>query len=126
MGNMAHARTPDIVANLQAGFELYLEFGVVCGIVERAERNRLAKRCWNALSCAAAAQTKHQAATEPAARFLALLRSLLTSGRVHLEARNGGAPAESPRCCGWRLDDAGKWRPLGECIGWVDEDDAAR
>ncbi len=123
MGNAAHARTPDIVANLQAGFELYLDFALEAGAVDGVERDRLASRCWDALREAAAAQAKHQAATEPAARFLALLQSVLTSGRAHFEARNGGQPDRSPGCCGWRLDNSGKWMPLGECIGWVTEDD---
>jgi hypothetical protein len=121
--NTAHARTSEIVANLQAGFEVYLEFIVASGAVDGAARDRLANQCWEALRGAAAAQTKHQAATEPAARFLALLRSVLTSGRAHLEARNGGAPDRSPRCCGWKRDGSGSWSPMGDRIGWVADDD---
>ena len=120
--NPAHARTPDIVANMQAGFELFLEFGVEAGAVDGAERDVLASRCWDALSCAAAAQAKHQAATEPTARFLILLRSLFASGRAHLEARSGGAPDRSPGSCGWKCD-GGTWTPRGDCIGWTDGDD---
>lgn len=121
--NTAHARTPEIVANLQAAFEIYLEFSVASGAVDTAERDRLANLCWEALRDAATAQGKHQAATEPAARFLALLRSLLTAGRAHLESRNGGEPDRAPGSCGWRRDNSGKWVPLGECIGWVEYDD---
>ena len=90
--NMAHARTPDIVANLQAAFELFLEFSLASGAVDATERDCLAVRSWEALHDAAAAQAKHQAATEPTARFLALLRSAFTSGRAHLAARSGGEP----------------------------------
>jgi len=123
LGNLAHARTPDIVANLQAGFELYMEFCVESGAVDRVERDHLLNRCWAALSLAAATQAKHQMATEPATRFVGLIRSLLTSGRVHLEARGGGEPNQSPESCGWRRDGSSGWVPLGECIGWVVEDD---
>lgn len=123
MRNMAHARTPDIVANLQAGFDLYLEFAVESGAVDGPERDHLANRCWDALGDAAAAQAKYHAATEPAMRFLALLRSLFTSGRAHLETRSGGEPNRAPESCGWRRDNSGKCTPLGECIGWVTEDD---
>ena len=42
-GKMA---SPDIVANLQAGFEMYLHFAVACGAVDDAERERLLCRCW--------------------------------------------------------------------------------
>ena len=31
--------------------------------------------------------------------------------------------SESPECCGWRRDSSGNWIPLGDCIGWVDDDD---
>jgi hypothetical protein len=120
--NMAHARTPDIVANLQAGFELFLEFSVASGALDTAEGARLAARCWEALREAAAAQTKHQAATEPTARFLAVLRSALTSGRAHLAARNGSEPERAPLSCGWRRETSGAWVARGDCIGWVDDD----
>ena len=120
--NTAHARTPDIIANLQAGFELFLDFGEACGAIDRTERARLAHRCWEALRDAAMEQSKHQAATEPAARFLDLLRSLLSSGRAHLEARGGGEPSRSPETCGWKGDSSGRM-PRGECIGWVTDDD---
>jgi hypothetical protein len=123
LSSVAHARTPEIVANLQAGFKLYLDFSVACGAVDDAERERLASRCWEALRDAAAAQAKHQTASEPTSRFLALLRSLLVSGRAHLEARNGGTPDRAPGASGWRRDNAGKWSPRGDCIGWVDGDD---
>ena len=79
----------------------------------------LASGCWDALSCAAAAQAKHQAATEPAARFLTLLRSLLSSGRAHLESRNGGEPDRSPESCGWKRDNSSSWMSAWR-LHWVD------
>jgi hypothetical protein len=91
--------------------------------VDAAAREQLASACWEALREAAAEQARHQAATEPTARALELLRALLTSGRAHLEARGGGKPDRSPESCGWRLDSSGNWSPLGDCIGWVDGDD---
>ena len=123
LGNPAHARTPEIIANLQAGFELYLEFCEECGVLDRTERDRLAGRCWAALREAATAQDKHQKTTEPTARFLALLLSLLPSGRAHLNARNGHGPDRSPESCGCRMVGLDRWSPLGECIDWVDDDD---
>jgi hypothetical protein len=119
--DMAHARTPDIVANLQAAFELFLEFSLASGAVDAAERDCLAARCWEALRDAAAAQAKHQAATEPTARFLALLRSALVSGHAHLEARSGGEPDRGSESCGWR-GSSGARSPRGNCIGWVEDD----
>jgi hypothetical protein len=119
----AHARTPEIVANLQAAFELYVDFVVTSGAIDVPEGDGLVSRCWDALNEAAAAQAKHHAATEPAGRYLDLLRSLLMSGRVHFEARHGGEPDKAPGSCGWRRDQSGKWMGLGDCIGWVDGED---
>jgi len=122
LSDMAHARTPDIVASLQAAFELFAEFGVAAGAIDAAEAARLAERCWDALCEAGAAQEKHQGETDPTARFLDLLRSVLSSGRAHLEALTGGEPNQSPDSCGWRRENAGPRMPCGECIGWLDDD----
>ena len=72
-----------------------------------------------ALGQAAAAQGKHQAASEPAARYLTLLRSCLSSGQAHLAPRTGTTPNESPEASGWRRD-GDHWQPQGRCIGWTD------
>jgi len=120
--NSAHARTPEIVANLQAGFELYLEFCVASGALDSAGRERLANHCWEALRAAAAAQAKHQAATEPTSRFLESLRACLSAGRAHLESRDGTTPDRSPGACGWRSAGIGNWSPQGDCVGWVEGD----
>jgi hypothetical protein len=122
MREAAHARTPEIIANLQAGFEVYLEFAEECRAIEAREREDLANRCWDALGRAAAAQAKHQAATEPTGRFLDLLRGCLSSGRAHLASRQGTTPERSPESCGWRLDAYAKWSPHGSCVGWMDDD----
>jgi hypothetical protein len=121
--SLAHARTPEIVASLQAAFELYLDYAVAAGAIDSAERERLADRCWHGLREAAEAQVKHQAETEPTARFLSLLRSALWSGRAHLENRNGAEPDRSSGCCGWQLDAHGQRVPRGDCIGWLEGDD---
>jgi hypothetical protein len=118
-----HARTPEIVANLQAAFEIYLQFGEECGAINQSERNDLAGRCWEGLRKAAATQAKHQAATEPTERYLELLRGSLSSGRAHLAARDGSAPQEYPEACGWRRDSHGTWSRSGDCLGWVDGED---
>lgn len=118
LSDVAHARTPEIVASLQAGFESYLDFAAECGALGSTERDRWAAECWEALRHSAAAQAKHHEASEPTAVFLALLRSVLSSGRAHLEARDGRIP-ESAAMFGWRTA-GGNATPGGDCIGWVD------
>jgi hypothetical protein len=121
LNSPAHARTPEIVANLQAGFDLFLDYAVAFGSVNAPERECLAQQCWEALCDAAAAQAKHHAAMEPTARFLDLLRASLSSGRAHLQSREGTIPERAPGACGWR-SIGGNWSPSGDCIGWVDGD----
>ncbi len=121
--NSAHARTPEIVANLQGGLEMYLEFAEEKGAICRHEHQEWTEVCWEALSEAAAAQGKHQAATEPTVRYISTLRALLTSGHAHFAARDGGPPKRSPDACGWRFAQSDIWLPHGACIGWIDDAD---
>jgi len=118
----AHARTADMIANLQVGFEAFLEFAHDCGAVDKVERKHLAERSWEALQMVAAAQGKHHSETEPTARFLSLVRACLTSGRAHLQTTKAGTPERSPESCGWRLDHQ-NWKSQGDCVGWVDGED---
>jgi hypothetical protein len=118
----AHARTPEIVANLRAAFDLLLEYARAVGAITATAANELADRCRKALCEAAAAQAKHQGETEPTARFLSLLQSVLSSGQAHLELRAGGPPDEIAKSCGWRRENGGRC-PLGVCVGWLDGGD---
>ena len=117
----SHARMPDIVANLQAAFEFFLEFAVDCGALGSTERDRFALESQEAFTAAAAAQTQYQNVAEPTAMFLTLLRSALSCGRAHLQMRSGSIP-EHPELCGWRRN-GGTYVPMGQCIGWEDRDD---
>jgi hypothetical protein len=123
LSSLAHARTSDIVASLQAGFELFLDFCIAYDAVGDVEQEHLANRCWEALRNVALVQTKHHAATEPTARFLELTRASLAAGRAHLQSREGTTPDKSPGACGWRCVGNGNWSPQGDCIGWVEGDD---
>jgi hypothetical protein len=117
----AHARTADMIATLQTGFEAYLEFAHDCEAVDNADREHLTDRSWEALQMVAAAQAKHHVATEPTARFLDLVRAAITSGRAHFQTTDAGRPERSPESCGWRFDNQ-LWKSQGDCIGWVDSD----
>lgn len=118
----AHARTPGIIANLQAAFELFTEYCEQRGAIDASERERLTHDCWRALRRAGAAQENHHAAAEPAAQFVSLLRSCLTSGQAHLASRAGGAPTSLSEVCGWRKQGL-DLVPLGRCVGWTESDD---
>jgi hypothetical protein len=121
-----HRRTPHIVANLFAAWELWLEFAQEAGAVSDSEAQLLCAECWSALGEAAAAQAAHQMAAEPTRRFVELLVAAISSGRAHVAAPSGKEP-DDPEAWGWREWTVGtgdyardEWRPGGECVGWLD------
>jgi uncharacterized protein DUF3854/uncharacterized protein DUF927 len=116
-----HQRTPDIVANLAAGFAVFLRFAHVAGLAE-SECDQLWRRAWTAFGQAAAAQGDHQAGAEPAGRFLELLRGAIASGRAHLADPRGNRPDVVEGAWGWRRNDGGAYEAKGERVGWLDGD----
>src|SRR5262249_28282035 len=117
-----HSRTPGIVADLQAGVELFIKFALNSGPITTPRAEELAARCWKALNAVAAAQRAPQDASEPARRFLDLVGGSLTAGAAHVASTNGGLPVENAMAWGWRDEDTGKgskWSPKGCCIGWT-------
>lgn len=52
--------------------------------------------------------------------FLSLLQAAIGAGRAHVARRDGDRP-EDPQDWGWRHD--AEWRPMGERVGWLDEDE---
>ncbi len=86
-------------------------------------------RAWKALGLAAQKQAAHQKANEPAARFVELLKSAISSGHAHLAGSDGCAPG-NPAAWGWRDNEASTngltyrtWRPQGDRVGWVNGED---
>ena len=119
----AHARLPVNVAELQSGWEMWLQFAVEAGSVDEAEQADLKCRCEGALGELVALQTQYHQASDPALRFMTLLRTALASDRAHVADRRGRAP-EYPEGWGWRRKRTGqRWIPQGACIGWVVGDD---
>jgi len=116
-----HARLPAIVAQLQSGWETWLEFALEAGAISNAEQLELQQRGRSALAEMIAAQSFFHQASDPAQRFLNLLGAALASGHAHLADRNGGVP-ESPDQWGWQQQPK-RWLPRGIRIGWVHGND---
>jgi hypothetical protein len=117
-----HSRTPGIIADLYAGFELFLEFAATTGAITAIEQQEFGKHCWAALNAVARAQRVQQDASEPTHRFLELLRAAILSGEAHVAALNGGAPADDGEW-GWFLVGGGDHQrhiSRGKCVGWLD------
>lgn len=125
-----HRRTASIVGELQAGFELFLCFAVARAGLDKEESERLRRCCWAALLKAAAAQTRHLLAAEPASLFIRLLCSAVGSGAAHVAGPDGDQPHD-PEALGWRLGATtgknGSSAPIylaqGRRVGWVKGDD---
>jgi hypothetical protein len=118
-GRAVHARLPAALAELQSGFALWLEFAFETGAICTAERMELEQRCERAFQELAALQTRYHQASEPALRFVGLLKAALACGRAHVANRRGTAP-ESPEASGWRCKPTSQgWIPQGPRIGWV-------
>jgi hypothetical protein len=120
-GRAVHARLPAALAELQSAWELLLEFALEVGAIGGAEVQELEERGKRALHELATLQATYQDASDPALRFVALLRAALTCGHAHVADRRGRAPHKAA-LWGWRRNPAG-WAPQGIRIGWVSESD---
>jgi hypothetical protein len=127
--NSQHRRTPEIAASLILSWEIFLRFAEETGAIEHDVIARLLTRARAALSASAEVQGAHQVSEEPARRFLALLRSALSSGRAHVADAGTGTHPKDAACWGWQLYPAGSvgerevWRPQGERLGWIRKGD---
>jgi hypothetical protein len=119
-----HRRTPGIVADLALGLRCFLTFAQECGAITEAEAKRLWGEGWTALGEVAREQTAHQAASDPARRFLELLGAAIASGQAHIAGPDGGEPPER-EAWGWRRWEHQlgiRWDPQGMRVGWIEDD----
>jgi hypothetical protein len=118
-----HARLPTTLAQLQCGFEIWLNFAQEIGAISTAESAELQRRNVQTLIELAALQTKYHQASDPALRFISLLGAALACGQAHVADRSGKLP-ETPEHWGWRRKPSGRgWVAQGVRIGWVSSSD---
>lgn len=114
----SHRRTASIVADLCLGWHFFLEF---CDEIKSCpDVYQMRQQLFHALFEVASAQSALQAESDPAARFLDLLSSAISSGRAHLSGTDGDLPPE-PGACGWRREALGTWRAMGDRVGWISD-----
>lgn len=124
-----HRRTPDNLAKLAVGLRTFLDYAVDAQAVTQEMSHRIWKQGLAALQQVANAQPGHQVASDPAGRFVELIRAALGSGQAHV-AGPEGQPPDQPETWGWREDSHSSmdgsstvWRPQGNRIGWVSGQD---
>ena len=130
-GTVPHRRTPEIVASLQWGMEMFLAFARDAGAVTDLEAEVLTRRTWVALGQAAAAQAAQLVDADPVDRFVALLETLFMSGRAHvIDATTGHPPQGNAARWGWEQRERHGSFPgdyeyvaQGRGIGWVEAPD---
>ena len=99
---------------------MFLEFACEIGAIGESQKERLAQRCDLALNELIARQTKYHQTSDPALRFLSLLRAAAgPAGGAHVSDRQGKVP-EEPATWGWRRKSGRAWVPQGARIGWLD------
>lgn len=116
-----HKRTPDNLANLSCGLEVFLDFCRDIGALTNQQAGLVWERSLVAFKEAAEAQDKEQSHAEPCAQFLDLVTAAFTSGQAHLVTRDGQMPDDAGMY-GWS-QAMGDWRPQGAKIGWVEGED---
>lgn len=121
--NGLHRRMPWMVAELQAGFEEFLEFARVVGAIDQAQVEALRDECLAALRDAVQSQGQQVTDSEPTRAYQRLLQAALASGQAHLVGDEGGPPEMHAGALGWRLEEQAKgdscWRARGDLVGWV-------
>ena len=124
-----HRRTPEILAHLTFGAEIFLRFALEVGAITPEESGRVQQIIEGGLA-EASAEIRSGLAEELGTcdLFLSLIAAALTSGRAYLGRRQDDhAPDGIESICGWRHhrgDFGSRWEaaPGAERIGWVDGD----
>ena len=88
-----HARLPTTLAELQSGWEIWLQFALDVRAISSTERDQLLRRSEKALDEVGVSQAPYHRSNDPALRFLSLLRGALACGRAHVADRRGRVPA---------------------------------
>jgi hypothetical protein len=107
---------------LYFGFVAFLNYATSAGAITDQEQSQFDERCWDALQKVARAQRVRQEASEPAYRFLELLRAAISSFQGHVASLGGSAPPNAPQW-GWQeigTGDYRRWAGAGKCVGWLD------
>jgi hypothetical protein len=118
-----HARLPSALAEVRAGWEVFLQFARELGVIGPAESEELKTRCERALARTSAVQAKYQMGSDPALHFVALLRTALSCGRAHVADPRGKPPREAT-LWGWQQKQSSRvWIAQGARIGWVADTD---
>jgi Bifunctional DNA primase/polymerase, N-terminal len=130
-----HRRTPDTVASLALGVDMFLAFAVAAGAIDEADREVRWEAAWRGFCAAATAQGDEQREEDPVRVFVEAIPEVLAAGMAHVAGRDGEVPQDGdPAALGWRkrssplyeqkdreTTDVGlTHQPVGNRIGWIE------
>jgi hypothetical protein len=118
-------RAPDNLAQLSIGLNSFLRFAVEKDAVSQTRAEALRDQWRRVMKEVLMDQDRQQAGNEPCRMFIEMLRGAMASGKAHVADTDGCEPRQAKRW-GWREDTGGEklvFRPMGDCIGWVDHDE---
>jgi hypothetical protein len=124
----AHPRTAPAMAAKMATMELFIEFACEAGALNDQQATDWEGRFMAALLKVSDAQVPDASLTEPAERFVYLLRDALAAGRCHIVSCSGAMPLlELAPICGWKQvqlsnDGTGTGVPGGPLVGWLEDE----
>jgi hypothetical protein len=109
-----HLRTPENLANLGVGIEMFLEFALEKQAITPEEFQKLWDHCWGTLMILGAAQNVQQQNEDPTREAMHLLASADKAGQILLRNLDGWEEVGilAPRVdtfIGWRKDTNSEW-----------------
>ena len=121
-----HARTPGILADLAAGYRLFLEWADT--VIADLDLVAASEEHWKWLCTLAPDQAEQQEEADDALRWRDLVHSALTVGRAYITGPTGAVPTSHQAECGWNVtiwQEKNKqithWEhPETTRIGWFD------
>ena len=122
--NVGHARTPQMIGDLLAAAETFVEHGLEMEFCSQEDAETLLQQIEAGLKETGIDQTRFIVESDVAETFVKVFQSALMAMRVHLASIEGGQPDE-PRMMGWQEHQSGtvySYTPKGVKIGWADEE----
>lgn len=119
-------RAPDNMAQLTIGLESFLRFALEKKAISESRAEALRLQWRGVVAEVLQEQDREQSMSDPCRIYIEALRAAIVSGRAHLAGTDGREPCTAERW-GWRPDPTGEFtrmKPMGDCIGWVDGDEA--
>jgi hypothetical protein len=100
-----------------------LQYAVAMEAITRQQAEAYRRQGWDALHGQGNVQEIYLEEETPVKRFTALIRAVVSSGRVHVANMHGSAPSGYEAALGWRhrwFGERGTWEPQGHLVGWLD------